>query len=114
MLFRSAHNNEKLRQLEAQYLSTFSSPEIVASRIDAILAFDRSAELGRIKTPSLVLGAQDDMVTPIYFSQELARLIPGAEVKIFPQGGHCFTQVAAREFNSAVLPFLKAHTPARV
>lgn len=112
--FWIAHNNEKLRQLEAQYLSTFSSPEIVASRIDAILAFDRSVELGRIKTPALVLGAQDDMVTPIYFSEELARLIPGAEVKIFPQGGHCFTQVAAREFNSAVLPFLKAHTPARV
>ncbi|HTZ79900.1 MAG TPA: alpha/beta fold hydrolase [Stellaceae bacterium] len=111
--FWVAQNNEKLRTLEAQYLSTFSSPEIVTSRIDAILAFDRSAELGRIRTPALVLGAQDDAVTPIYFSEELARLIPGAEVKIFPQGGHAFTQIAARDFNNAVLPFLKAHTPAR-
>jgi hypothetical protein len=33
-------------------------------------------------------------------------------VKLFPRGGHFFTQVRAREFNNAVLPFLAAHTPA--
>ena len=44
--------------------------------------------------------------------EELARLIPGAEIKIFPRGGHFLTQVQAREFNNAVLPFLVSHTPA--
>lgn len=107
-----AQNNEKLRQLEAQNLATFSAPEIITSRIDAILAFDRTAELRGIRTPALIVGAQDDTITPPYFSEELARLIPDAEVKIFPQGGHCFSQIAPRMFNSAVLPFLKAHTPA--
>jgi aminoacrylate hydrolase len=100
-----------LRQLEAQLLATFSPPEIVLSRIDAILAFDRTGELSRIRTPTLIVAAQDDIVTPAYFSEELARLIPGAEAKFFPQGGHCFTQVMSREFNQAVLPFLDAHTP---
>jgi aminoacrylate hydrolase len=107
-----AKHNEALRQAEAQNLATFSAPEIVASRIDAILAFDRTAELKRIRTPTLVIGSEDDIVTPSYFSEELARLIPGAEVKMFPRGGHCFTQVAARDFNNAVLPFLAAHSPA--
>jgi aminoacrylate hydrolase len=107
-----SRNNEKLRQIEAQTLAIFSSPEIVMSRIDAILAFDRSADLGRIRTPSLVVAAQDDIVTPAYFAEELTRLIPGAEAKFFPQGGHYFTQVMAREFNQAVLPFLTAHSPA--
>lgn len=107
-----ARNNEKLRQLEAQSLAIFSSPEVVTNRIDAILAFDRSGDLGRIRVPSLVLAAQDDLVTPAYFSEELVRLIPGAEAKFFPQGGHNLTQVTAREFNQAVLPFLAAHTPA--
>ncbi len=106
-----AHNNEKLRQMEAQNLALFSPPDIIMSRIDAILAFDRTAELGRIRTPTLIVAAQDDVVTPAYFSEELARLIPGAEVKFFPQGGHCFTEVMARDFNQAVLPFLTAHTP---
>jgi aminoacrylate hydrolase len=50
-------------------------------------------------------------VTPAYFSEELARLIPAAEVKIFPRGGHFLTHVRAREFNNAVSPFLTSHTP---
>lgn len=107
-----SRNNEKLRRLEAQALAAFPPGDIVASRIDAVLAFDGSEYLGRIKTPTLVIGAEDDLVTPVYFAEELARSIPGAEVKIFPRGGHFLTQVLAREFNAAVLPFLLSHTPA--
>lgn len=107
-----ARNNEVLQQREAQSLATFPAAEIVASRIDAVLAFDRSADLRRIRTPCLVVGCEEDMVTPAYFSEELARLIPGAEVKMFPRGGHHFPQTMAREFNLAVLPFLKAYSPA--
>jgi aminoacrylate hydrolase len=106
-----AANNEKLRQVEAQALANFPSPETMASRIDAILAFDRTADLGRIRTPALVLAAQDDVITPAYFSEDLARRIPGAEAKFFPQGGHDLPLVAPREFNQAVMPFLQAHTP---
>ncbi len=109
--FWVARNNEKLRQIEAQSLATFAPPEIIMSRIDAVLAFDRTDDLARIRTPALIVAAQDDVVTPAYFSEELARLVPGAEVKFFGQGGHCFTQVMPREFNQAVLPFLGAHTP---
>ncbi len=108
-----AANNEHLRQLEAQWLANFPAPEIMSSRIDAIMAFDRTAELGRIRTPTLVLAAQDDLITPAYFGEELARRIPGAEAKFFPQGGHDFTRVVPREFNQAVLPFLQAHTPSQ-
>ena len=106
-----ARNNERLRQMEAQNLATFAPAEIVAARIDAMLAFDRTSDLARIKSPTLVIGAEDDLLTPAYYSEELARLIPGAEVKIFPRGGHYFNQVRAREFNDAVLPFLLSHTP---
>jgi aminoacrylate hydrolase len=106
-----SRNNERLRQWEAQTLAIFPPTEIAASRIDAILAFDRTEQLGRIKTPTLVVGAEDDIVTPAYFSEELARLIPAAEIKIFPRGGHALTRVRAREFNQAVLPFLTSNTP---
>ncbi len=110
--FYIARNNEKLRQIEAQMLASFSAPEITLSRIDAILAFDRTAELGRIRTPTLVIAAQDDLITPAYFSEELARSIPGAEAKFLAQGGHFFNIVLPREFNQAVIPFLTANTPA--
>jgi aminoacrylate hydrolase len=109
-----ARNNEKLRQIEAQLLARFPPPEVITSRIDALLAFDRSDELARIRTPSLIVAAQDDIVTPAYFSEDLARRIPGAEAKFFAQGGHYFNQVMPREFSQAVLPFLTAHTPAEI
>lgn len=106
-----AKNNEALRQMESQQLAGFK-PEIVLARIDALLAFDRSADLARIKTPALVIAAEDDFVIPSYLSEELARLIPAAEAKFFAHGGHCFMQVGPREFNQAVMPFLEQHTPA--
>jgi aminoacrylate hydrolase len=106
-----AANNEMLRQVEAQWLANFPAPETITGRIDAIMAFDRTAELGSIRTPALILAAQDDLITPAYFAEELARRIPGAEAKFFPHGGHDFTRVVPREFNQAVLPFLQAHTP---
>lgn len=106
-----SRNNEKLRLLEAQALAHFPPPETMLSRIDALLAFDRTDDLGRIRTPALIVAAQDDLVTPAYFSEELARRIPGAEAKFFPQGGHYFTQVVPRAFHQAVLPFLATHTP---
>jgi aminoacrylate hydrolase len=64
-----------------------------------------------ISMPPPLSTAVQPGVTPAYFSEELARLIPGAEIKIFPRGGHAFNQVRAREFNQAVLPFLASHTP---
>lgn len=106
-----AANNEKLRGHEAQLIANFPATEIMLSRMEALLAFDRAEELGRIKAPTLVVGAADDNVTPAYFSEALARGIPNAELKMFGSGGHCFTYVMPRDFNQAVLPFLQANTP---
>jgi aminoacrylate hydrolase len=107
-----AANNEKLRGYEAQLVANFAPTEVMVSRIEAVMAFDRTEDLGRIKAPTLIVGAADDNVTPAYYSEALARAIPNAELKMFPSGGHCFTQMLARDFNQAVLPFLQANTPA--
>lgn len=91
---------------EAAALAGFPPPEVMLSRIEAILRFDRRAELGRIAAPTLVLGARDDIVTPAYYSEELGRLIPGAETVILPTGGHFFPVTAPEEFRRIVLGFL--------
>src|SRR5258707_4123804 len=49
-----AKHNEALRQAEAPNLATFSAPEIVASLIDSIVAFDHTSRLERIRTPKLI------------------------------------------------------------
>ena len=84
----------------------FPVPEVMLSRIAALLKFDRRNELGGIAAPTLILGARDDTVTPIYFSEALSDLIPGAETAILEAGGHFFPISAAEEFRGLVLGFL--------
>jgi aminoacrylate hydrolase len=102
-------NSELLEERERLAIAAFPSPEIVASRIDAIVEFDRAADLSRIRTPTLVICAKDDFLTPPYFSRELTRLIPGAELVLLERGGHCASETNAGEFNQAVLSFLNRH-----
>src|SRR6516162_261256 len=59
--------NQNIALLEEREKTTIpnaASPEIGASRIDAIIDFDRTAGLGKIKTPTMVICAKDDFVTP--------------------------------------------------
>jgi|1185.fasta_scaffold06962_3 aminoacrylate hydrolase len=101
-------NEKMIAEREALTIQHFPPVEVVASRIDGIVAFDRSTELGKIKTPTLVLCAKDDAITPVYFSEDLAKKIPGAKLKILSDGGHCASEAVAQDFNSAVLEFLSS------
>lgn len=99
-------NESLIDDREKLTIAAFPPPEVVASRIDAIVAFDRSSELARITTPTLVLCAKDDFITPAYFSEELARKIPGAKLVVLPEGGHCASETALEAFNGALLQYL--------
>lgn len=79
---------------------------VIEARIDAILAFDRRDELAGIRVPTLVLCARDDVLTPPYYSEELAALIPQAELAWIERGGHACSQVVPDAFNAAILDFI--------
>jgi aminoacrylate hydrolase len=96
-----------IEQREKVTIPNFPAPEIVASRIDAIVAFDRTADLPKIRTRTLVICAKDDFLTPPYFSQALAKAIPGAQLKVLDKGGHCASETALEELNKAVLGFIE-------
>ena len=102
-------NAERLAQVEEDSLPAFPPAEIVLSRIDAILAFDRTGQLSKIQAPTLVVCADDDNLTPVYYSEELAAAIPGAELAILDRGGHACSQTVPEEFNERVLAFLADH-----
>lgn len=82
--------------------------EITASRIRALLAYDRAASLPRIRHRTLVACARDDVVTPAYFSQEIAAAIPDARLHLLPSGGHFYNHVRPREFERLALDFFTA------
>jgi aminoacrylate hydrolase len=98
-----------LEEREKVVIANFPPAEIVASRIDAIMEFDPTGALGAIKIPTMVICAKDDILTPPYYSRELARLIPGAELVELDRGGHCASETNMPAFNDAVLGFIGRH-----
>jgi aminoacrylate hydrolase len=102
-----ALNDAMLAQQEDQQAASFPPVEVVLSRIEAIMRFDRREELARIRTPTLVSVAVDDNVTPAYYSAALAKAIPAAKHKLFQKGGHLPYHVIDREYTQAVLDFLR-------
>ncbi len=83
-----ASNNAAVEAAEAAMIKHAPPIEIMLAKIEAVLKFDRTAELSRIRTPTLVNCAADDILTPAYFSRALAAAIPGAQLKIMRSGGH--------------------------
>jgi len=45
-------------------------------------------------------------VTPLYFTEELVRLIPGARAYVLPDGGHAYPNVHGGEFRRVMTAFL--------
>ena len=72
------------------------------------MAFDRRRRLGEVGVPTLVVVAQDDMVTPKFYSDELAKAIPGASYVVLDGGGHFAPQVMPEPYNRAVGAFLRS------
>jgi len=89
-------------------LKHFPSARIAASRLDAGLEFDRRDKLRSVTLPALVIGAKDDHLTPLYYSEELASIIPRARLHVFERGGHACSRTMVAEFNTVVLDFLLA------
>ncbi|HVL58159.1 MAG TPA: pyrimidine utilization protein D [Burkholderiaceae bacterium] len=99
-------NWQKLEEMEAKAVAAFPDPEIAASRIDMVLAFDRTADLHKIRTPTLVVCAEDDFLTPAYFSHQLTAAIPGARLVLMEKGGHAASQTMTEEFNRIVTGYV--------
>jgi proline iminopeptidase len=50
--------------------------------------FDLRPKLGRIAAPTLVIAGRHDWICPPEFSEEIARLVPRAELRIFENSSH--------------------------
>jgi pimeloyl-ACP methyl ester carboxylesterase len=78
----------------------------LAARLDAILAFDARPLYPRITCRTLVVGARDDQVMPIWFAEQAAQAIGDSRLTILDGGGHLFPETRTAEFLQIVLSFL--------
>ena len=95
-----------LSAAEARANETITHPEIVLSRIAAIIAHDRRDQLQQVQASTLAICARDDTVTPLYFTEELVQLIPLARAYVLADGGHAYPNIHGAEFRRVVSSFL--------
>jgi aminoacrylate hydrolase len=91
---------------EQRALLSFPGPTSIRARVEAVLAWDSAAFSTKLTCPTLVVGSADDQMTPFYFSQDLARDIPGASLHQLDKGGHYCVRSQPKETLEPILAFL--------
>jgi 3-oxoadipate enol-lactonase len=82
------------------------SADAFARQLDASSRHDTRERLGSVAMPTHVIGAEHDILVPVWKSRELAELIPGARLSVVDAGPHGANLERAEEFNRLVLDFL--------
>lgn len=79
---------------------------------DCIKAFsetDFTADLAKFDVPTLIIHGDDDQIVPIKAAAlRSATLIKGAQLKIYPGGGHSLGDTAKEQLNQDLLAFLQS------
>ncbi len=86
--------------------------EAFARQLDASSRHNTAERLGELTMPTHVIGAEHDILVPVWKSREIARLIPGAKLTVLEACPHGLNVERAEEFNGAVLDFIAERAPA--
>jgi aminoacrylate hydrolase len=104
MQFR--YDLDKVLELERRALATVAPVDVLAQRLDMTLSHDRTADLSKIASPSLIVGTLDDATVPAYQSEDLHNAIAGSRLVIVEEGGHYSYRRHWQQWNRTVDAFL--------
>ena len=99
--FWSNHANVRAALRFAETLPPQTAPGFIG-QVDAALSHDTRERLPRLRLPALVIHGALDQLSPLSNGEELARLIPGAELLVLPDVGHAVNIEAQRPVNNAL------------
>ncbi len=85
------------------------SKEELEARTEGMAAFDVSGRLHTVKTPTLVIAGEGDVLVPAENSRLIAGRIPGAELAVVAGAGHHFYSEQPEESARIILDFLSKH-----
>jgi 3-oxoadipate enol-lactonase len=85
------------------------APAAFARQVDASGRHDARDRLGSLRMPVHVIGAEHDILIPVWKARELAALVPHASLTVIPEAPHGANIERPEEFNAAVLDFLLAN-----
>jgi pimeloyl-ACP methyl ester carboxylesterase len=89
---------------EGEY--TPQRPDGWIRQTEADIVHDAAARLGDVRAPALVIVGEDDICTPLRYSQELVSLVSDAELVTIPGAGHAALQERPDQVNRAIQGFL--------
>ena len=81
-------------------------PEAFARQAWASANHDVRDRLHELQMPVHVIGAERDLMVPVWKSRELAGLVPGAKLSVIERQGHGVMWEDAERFNTLVTEFL--------
>lgn len=96
------------QQAYAKQIASLASPK---GTLDCIAAFGRTdfrSDIAKIDVPTLVIHGDSDAIVPFEVSgKRTAKDIPGAQLALIPGAPHGLNASHPREFNQALLGFLR-------
>ncbi|EPD57793.1 alpha/beta fold hydrolase [Streptomyces sp. HGB0020] len=82
-------------------------PEVIAADLTGYAGFDRRDQVGRIKSPVLLLRGDADWLVPQAMVEEVSSRIPGSRISVLEGTGHYPMIENPVEFNQTVRDFVK-------
>jgi pimeloyl-ACP methyl ester carboxylesterase len=82
------------------------SEEMYRVQLQAAVKFNAEDRLGEIRSPTLIVSGDSDVIVPVENSYNLAKQIPNAEMRLVSGGGHTFFMEQADEFNQVLTEWL--------
>jgi pimeloyl-ACP methyl ester carboxylesterase len=86
------------------------SVESFIQQSNAVIAHDAEAQLGRIKSPTLITFGRHDVATSTRFADRMKGKIRNSELLVFEDCAHAPIYENVAEFNDKTLQFLKRHS----
>ncbi len=102
-------NNEALIKNMKEFSSEINSPRAVINLAKASISHDLRSEVSKIKSPTLIIAGEEDILISPKYSKILHGEIENSELVILKDCAHVPPIEKPTEFNSIVLEFLKKH-----
>ena len=78
----------KIRQLLTEWTDAGDNEESLVAQWEPSLLFDQREQLPRVRVPMHVLAFNEDVEAPPQDGEEVASLVPGAQLHLFEAMGH--------------------------
>ncbi len=104
--YASEANRQVLIEAREQAHTGYMEVSHFIAQAEACIGHDAVSRLPQIRVPTLITVGDMDIFTPLKFSEELHRLIPGSKLVVLPGTGHAHHWEDLEFFNQKTTDFL--------